>query len=1205
MLHMTVRRKIFLFGALFFLALVVVLAAVSRTVIVRDFIKLEQSGIAGGFLPIDNFLSEIQSSLAVKASDWGKWDDSYRFISDRNEQFIESNLSPSILDDLRIDFMVFYNDAVNMVFELHRDLPGSKGESVLASLASFVRGLKKKPAPSSFSSRSGFALLDGKPVIIAICPIITTRGFGPARGDVVFGIYVDDRFIGRLGDVIKRRLELFLFDSGRLPDDVAEVKGVLKAGRKSLFRPVDKEKIAAYLLISDIYGAPFGIVRGMMPRPVYAQGLRTSFMFIVALAFVVAAMGFLAGIVIHSWILKRLESLSEELKRIKTSDKPLRGDLTEGSDEIAMLGRMVNIMLLRIAGADAAIRESEKKYREVVDNVSSCILKVDRGGKFTYWNAYAQHFFGYSEQDILGKSFADTIVPEIETDTGRRLWEMMDDLVEHPDRYASMVNENIKKNGQRVWIAWAHRPMFDGSGDFSGCFSVGNDVTQVRALESELKKTAVEHTQVLDSLEEIVLVYDLSWRVVWVNDRMLKVQQRTLDQIKGRFCHEVWHDSKQRCEGCHIGGDGGLLQPRKFEFSKGGRSFVAVASSLKDDRGRVTGYFESVLDVTEQRQHERSIEELRERYSAFLNSMTDMAFLKDEKFRYVFINKRLADFYGRSIDNFTGKTDFELFPESIAAQYKEVDEQVIRTNDIMVGEEIYKNYSLEVRKFPVRIGDRVGIGGYIRDITLRKRAEQALILAQQRMVNIINSLPEAAFAVDMGGKVMAWNHAMESLTGVSSSEILGKEDHAYSLALYGDVRPMLIDLVLNPDPAFEVRFENLKRSGGEISAELFIPEFRGGPDKYLWGKATVLINEVGKPVGAVETIRDITEIKNQSKTLNRVVALLQATFETSGDGLIVIDRNNRIVQYNEQFVKFWQVPENIIASGDVMQLVEYLKFQLKDSREVVNRLAPVLADFDVHGVEVFALKDGRVLEATYSPHRVEGRTLGRVWSMRDITKRKQYEDTLYNINKLFVSLGPDFLTNIQILTEAGCDLLDGSVSFYVRRDEDGVFRCKAGWKLPMAVEAVVIPENALCAEMIKGVSPSKIRVVKDLPGTPYYALSPILSEVGAKTFFGHAVEIFGKVLGVFCVLYRRNLALEDNSKMVLEIIAKAVGIEEDRRIVGEQLKKRMKELERFNQFAIDRELRMVELKKKMRAVASPGDRPAEKNGPNDNDERTQ
>jgi hypothetical protein len=64
--------------------------------------------------------------------------------------------------------------------------------------------------------------------------------------------------------------------------------------------------------------------------------------------------------------------------------------------------------------------------------------------------------------------------------------------------------------------------------------------------------------------------------------------------------------------------------------------------------------------------------------------------------------------------------------------------------------------------------------------------------------------------------------------------------------------------------------------------------------------------------------------------------------------------------------------------------------------------------------------------------------------------------------------------------------------------------------------------------------------------------------------------------------------------MVFEIIAKAVGIEEDRRVVGEQLEKRMKELERFNQFAIDRELRMVELKKKMRANARADDQVAEK-----------
>ena len=87
--------------------------------------------------------------------------------------------------------------------------------------------------------------------------------------------------------------------------------------------------------------------------------------------------------------------------------------------------------------------------------------------------------------------------------------------------------------------------------------------------------------------------------------------------------------------------------------------------------------------------------------------------------------------------------------------------------------------------------------GYVifRDVTTTVRAEDALRRSEQRLNDIINFLPDATFAIDREGKVIAWNHAIEEMTGVSAGEILGKNDHEYGIPFYGEKRPILIDLV--------------------------------------------------------------------------------------------------------------------------------------------------------------------------------------------------------------------------------------------------------------------------------------------------------------------------------------------------------------------------------------------------------------------------
>lgn len=151
--------------------------------------------------------------------------------------------------------------------------------------------------------------------------------------------------------------------------------------------------------------------------------------------------------------------------------------------------------------AEVALRESEEKYRGLVQNVNSIILRMDCKGNVIFMNEFALKFFGFREEEILGKSVLGTIVPETES-TGRDLVAMIQDIGRNPHRYVHNENENMRKNGERVWIVWTNNAVRDSHGDVTEILCVGNDITAYRRLQEERLEMErhLLHTQKLESL---------------------------------------------------------------------------------------------------------------------------------------------------------------------------------------------------------------------------------------------------------------------------------------------------------------------------------------------------------------------------------------------------------------------------------------------------------------------------------------------------------------------------------------------------------------------------------------------------------------------------------------------------------------------------------------------------------------------------------
>lgn len=215
--------------------------------------------------------------------------------------------------------------------------------------------------------------------------------------------------------------------------------------------------------------------------------------------------------------------------------------------------------------AEAALHDSERKYRELVANANSIILRWNSDGAITFMNEYGLKFFGYSESEILGRHVIGSIVLETES-SGRNLSLLMAEIAADPMKFQQNINENVRKNGERVWVSWTNRIVLNEQGKVREILSIGSDITERIHAEDELKKHR-EHLEELvlqrtadlqkSQLALMNMVEDLNAKKEELAIAMEKAQ--VADQLKSAFLATMSHELRTPLNSI-IGFTGILLQ---------------------------------------------------------------------------------------------------------------------------------------------------------------------------------------------------------------------------------------------------------------------------------------------------------------------------------------------------------------------------------------------------------------------------------------------------------------------------------------------------------------------------------------------------------------------------------------------------------------------------------------------------------------------
>jgi PAS domain S-box-containing protein len=303
---------------------------------------------------------------------------------------------------------------------------------------------------------------------------------------------------------------------------------------------------------------------------------------------------------------------------------------------------------------------------------------------------------------------------------------------------------------------------------------------------------------------------------------------------------------------------------------------------------------EIMREIAERKRPEEELRAQRDFAELVMESMGQglaVSSIIEDGWRLEYVNPALArmvgrtpeELIGRSLEDFVAAEDVPRIRQGHASRLAGETtsyELRLRRSD---GEIVYA----QVTGVPRKLGDRiVGSITVITDMTQRYKAEQGIRSSEQRLEEVIAFLPDPILAIEKGGKVIAWNRAMEELTSVKAEDMLGKGDYEYAVPFYGTRRPMLVDLVLRPDEQIEKLYSRLQREGETVVAEVYIPTFKPG-GAYFWSKATPLYDSRGNVAGAIESIRDITDRKLVEGKLQENEEKYRLLVETANEAIVV------------------------------------------------------------------------------------------------------------------------------------------------------------------------------------------------------------------------------------------------------------------------------------------------------------------------------
>lgn len=405
--------------------------------------------------------------------------------------------------------------------------------------------------------------------------------------------------------------------------------------------------------------------------------------------------------------------------------------LKELADARERISRLEQSEMMRKL-SEEALQETERLYREIYNIAPLAMVIWDLECRVTDWNKRAEETFGWTREEVLGKSFFEFLIPddaqfEVETVVHALLQR------ELPNRN---INENLTKSGAVILCEWNNAIRYNAEGRVIGAISLGVDISDRKRTEDELRTARDDWNNIFESISDPVIILSREHSILDANRAALSVINEPKDKIIGRRCHEVFHCSGEPPPSCPHEKLLHSEQPETMEMEMeafGGFYLVSV-SPVFDGGGRISKTIHIAKNITERKQIQEQLRESERFLQSVFASIQDGISVLDKEYNIVRVNPTMEQWYPHAAP-LVGKKCYvayhgrsmrcEICPTRETLKSGQAASEVVPKTGVDKQAEGW----LEVYSFPLvdsETGELSGVIEYGRDITERKRAEDEI-----------------------------------------------------------------------------------------------------------------------------------------------------------------------------------------------------------------------------------------------------------------------------------------------------------------------------------------------------------------------------------------------------------------------------------------------------------------------------------------------
>jgi PAS domain S-box-containing protein len=369
----------------------------------------------------------------------------------------------------------------------------------------------------------------------------------------------------------------------------------------------------------------------------------------------------------------------------------------------------------------------------------------------------------------------------------------------------------------------------------------------------------------------------------------------------------------------------------------------------------------------------------------------------DRSLCFTYAVGRLVDAAGTSSTEIVGKTVQEFLGTK-----NPTDPGVAHHLAALAGEPQSFDYQFRDRWYAVFIdplkladGKIVGCVGAAIDVTERRVVEQRLAISEARLAEAQRTAHIGSYEWDAATNVVTWTDELHRIMGLPPGQSVQTLDAYMALVHPDDVEATHRALMeASAGGPFEYRNRIVRADGGV---------------RWIQTRGEVTKNAEGRVTRMIGSSWDVTELTEATQARERLLSLLQATIEATEEGILVVDRQRRVVLRNRRFLSLWKIPVHLEDCDDDLVLLGYVRDQLERPDEFLLEVERLHANPELEDCANVRCADGRVFERYSAPQRIGPNVVGRIWSFRDVTERERQLRSA-----LFLSDATRLLTSLDV-----------------------------------------------------------------------------------------------------------------------------------------------------------------------------------------------